>query len=106
MIRHIVLWRLRGDTPEQKEHPARAIKAALEGLNGKIPGLLRLEVGLDFSRGPDSADVALYSEFASREALQNYHDHPAHLKVAPLVKAARCERRVVDFEGGFFGDIG
>ncbi len=42
MIRHIVLWRLNGDTPEQKEPAARAIKAALEGLNGKIPGLLRL----------------------------------------------------------------
>lgn len=99
MIRHIVLWRLNGDTPEQKEPAARAIKAALEGLNGKIPGLLRLEVGLDFSRGPDSADVALYSEFVSREALHAYHDHPEHLKVIPLVKTARCERRVVDFEG-------
>ncbi|MBS4095236.1 MAG: Dabb family protein [Sulfuricella sp.] len=98
MIRHIVLWRLNGDTPEHKEQSARAIKTALEALNGKIPGLLRLEVGLDFSRGADSADIALYSEFESRAALHAYHDHPEHLKVVPLVKSARCERRIIDFE--------
>ncbi len=99
MIRHIVFWRLNDADPAQKEHTAHTIKSALEELNGKIPGLLRLEVGVDFSRGEDSADLALYSEFVSREALHAYHDHPEHLKVIPLVKAARCERRVVDFEG-------
>lgn len=99
MIRHIVLWRLNGDTPEQKRHSALAIKAALEALNGQIPGLIHLEVGLDISTDPDAADVALYSEFVSREALHAYHDHPEHLKVVPLVKSARKERRMIDFEG-------
>jgi hypothetical protein len=98
MIRHIVFWRLNGDTPEARAAQTAEIKAALEGLNGRIPGLLHLEVGSDFSRGPDSTDIVLYSEFASREALAAYHDHPDHLLVAPLVKAARCERRVGDYE--------
>ncbi len=98
MVRHIVFWRLKGDTAEERERHAAEIKAALEALNGKIPGLLRLEVGLDFSRGEDSADVALYSEFDSRAALEAYHHHPEHVKVMPLVKGLRIERRVVDFE--------
>lgn len=97
MIRHIVFWRLNGETPEARQAQAAAIKAGLEGLNGKIPGLIHLEIGEDFSRGPDSTDIVLYSEFTSREALAAYHDHPEHLRVAPLVKAARCERRVGDF---------
>lgn len=98
MVRHIVFWRLKGDTAAEREEQARAIKAALEALNGRIPGLLRLEVGVDFSRTPDSADLALYSEFASRAALEAYHHHPEHVKVMPLVKGLRIERRVVDFE--------
>jgi hypothetical protein len=98
MIRHIVFWRLNGDSAEARAKQACDIKAALEGLNGKIPGLLRIEVGIDFSAGPDSADVALYSEFESREALDAYHHHPDHLAAAPVVKAARVERRVVDYE--------
>ena len=98
MIRHIVFWRLNGDTAEVRAKQAADIKEALEALNGKIPGLIRLEVGIDFSASPDSADVALYSEFESREALESYHHHPDHLAAAPVVKAARVERRVVDYE--------
>lgn len=98
MIRHIVLWRLKGDTSEEKNRHASEIKAALEALNGRIPGLIRLEVGIDFIRSEESSDIALYSEFESREALDVYQAHPEHLKVMPLVKAARTERRAVDYE--------
>ena len=42
MVRHIVLWNLH---EENKEENAAAIKAALEDLNGKIPGLRFLQVG-------------------------------------------------------------
>ncbi len=98
MIKHIVFWRLNGETPAERHAQATAIKDALEALNGRIPGLLRLEVGIDVSRDADAADVVLYSEFADRAALDAYHHHPEHQKAAPVVRAARCERRVVDYE--------
>src|SRR2546430_17646431 len=98
MITHIVFWKLNGDTPERKRAQATEIKRALEALNGRIPGLRRLEVGIDFSNSEESADVALYSELDSREALDTYQKHPEHVAVLPLVKAARSERRVVDYE--------
>ena len=41
---------------------------------GKIPGLRHLEVRLTF----EGMDYALYSEFDSREALENYAVHPLH----------------------------
>lgn len=94
MIKHIVMWRIQ----EPRQENALKIKAALEGLNGQIPGLLRLEVGVDVSREEDSADVVLYSEFASRQALEDYLGHPAHLAVVPLVKTLRMERRVADYQ--------
>ncbi|HLK93924.1 MAG TPA: Dabb family protein [Polyangia bacterium] len=99
MIKHIVLWRLK---PEAHARPAaenaRAIKAKLEGLQGRIPGMLKIEVGLDFSRTDDSCDLALYSEFESRAALDAYQAHPEHKAVMPFIREARSERRLVDYE--------
>ena len=97
MIKHIVMWRL-DEAAGDKAGNALRLKQLLEGLNGKIPGLLKLEVGIDFSREGESSDVVLYSEFESRQALAAYQTHPAHVEVAPFVKSVRAERRVVDYE--------
>lgn len=97
MIKHIVMWRL-DEQAGDKVHNALRLKEMLEGLNGRIPGLLKLEVGIDFSREGESSDVVLYSEFESRQALADYQKHPAHAEVAPFVKSVRAERRIVDYE--------
>lgn len=97
MIKHIVMWRL-DEAAGDKAGNALKLKLLLEGLNGRIPGLLRLEVGIDFSQEGESSDVVLYSEFESRQALDAYQVHPAHAEVVPFVKSVRAERRVVDYE--------
>jgi hypothetical protein len=98
MIRHIVLWRLKGDTETEKRKRGLQIKSVLEALNGKIPGMIRLEIGMDFSRTPDSSDIVLYSEFESKSAVEAYQQHPEHLKVMPFVRENRIERRMADCE--------
>ena len=99
MIKHIVMWKLKesahGNT---KDKNARLIKEKLESLNGKIPGMLKLEVGSDFSMGKESYDVVLYSEFKSKEDLNNYQNHPDHKAIMPFVGEAKEEKRVVDYE--------
>lgn len=99
MVKHIVFWTLQetahGRTAEQN---ALEIKSRLEALNGRIPGLLKLEVGLDFSRGDSSADVALYSEFVDRDALAAYQVHPEHVEIADFVAVVRETRAVADYE--------
>lgn len=97
MIKHIVMWRL-DETAGDKTGNALKVKQLLEGLNGRIPGLLKLEIGIDFSQEGESADVVLYSEFESRQALDAYQVHPAHNEVISFVKSVRAERRVVDYE--------
>ncbi|MCX7820728.1 MAG: Dabb family protein [Brevinematales bacterium] len=92
MIKHIVMWKLKD------KEKALIIKDKLESLNGKIPGLIKLEIGLDFSKTQESADIVLYSEFESREALLNYQSHPEHKAIIPLVSEAKEERRMVDYE--------
>ena len=72
MIKHIVMWDVRGDTPEQKKETAQLVKSAFESLIGKIPGLTKLEVGMDVSGVDYACDVVLYTEFESPESLEAY----------------------------------
>lgn len=99
MLKHIVFWRLK---PEAHGKPAaenaRIIKEKLEALAGKIPGLIRIEVGIDIERSDQASDIALYSEFESRAALDVYQKHPDHKAVMPYIAESRVERRVVDYE--------
>jgi hypothetical protein len=99
MIRHIVMFRLKDHAHgNAKAENIRIIKAQLEALHGVIPGLLRMEVGVDFSASDTSADFVIDSDFSSREALEGYIVHPAHQTVAKFITEARTERRLVDFE--------
>ena len=99
MVKHIVLWRLKPEAHGRTAaENARAIKEKLEALRGRIPGLLAIEVGLDFSRTGDSCDLALYSEFESRAALDAYQAHPEHKAVMPFILEARRARHLVDYE--------
>jgi hypothetical protein len=99
MVKHIVLWKLKETAHGQPAaENARVIKQKLECLSGQIPGLIRIEVGIDFAGGGDASTLALYSEFTNREALAAYQDHPAHKAVLPFIAEARSERRVVDYE--------
>jgi hypothetical protein len=98
MVKHIVMWKLKesacGNT---KEENAKIIKEKLESLKDKIPGILKIEVGIDFSKTENSGDIVLYSEFNTKEDLENYKVHPDHVAVASFVVEAVSERRVVDY---------
>ena len=99
MIVHIVFWRLH-DTAigRSKRDNAREIKSRLEALRSVFPGLRRLDVGINFAGTEQSSDIALYTEFDSREALDAYQVHPAHQDFAAFLGPLRSERRVVDYE--------
>jgi quinol monooxygenase YgiN len=99
MIKHIVFWRLKDEVEGRSRADVMAeMKQRFEAMRGVVPGLRALEVGLDLNAGADAAHIALYTEFDSREALDAYQDSPEHMAVVPFVRAARTERRVVDYE--------
>ena len=98
MIKHIVFWRLKESAHgNNKMENARLIKEKLEGLRGRIPGLLTIELGIDTTATIYSSDIVLYSEFSSQEALNAYQVHPEHQAIVPFVAEAQNERRVVDY---------
>ncbi len=99
MIKHIVFWRLKESAHGNgKLANARLIKEKIEGLRGRIPGLLTIELGIETTATENSGDIVLYSEFSSQEALNAYLVHPEHKAIIPFVVEAQCERRTVDYE--------
>lgn len=98
-IKHIVFWRLHEQANgHDKAYNMQLIKDKLEALNGKIPGVLKIEVGFDFLKSDFSADLALYSEFASHDALETYQKDPEHVEIKNLIGELASERQVVDYE--------
>lgn len=99
MVKHIILWQLKDEyASEEKAQIAAEIKEDLEGLKGKIPGLLDIHVQVD-KLASSNADVMLDSSFESEEALKGYAVHEEHVKVADTKVRPHTKSRVcIDYE--------
>ena len=97
MIKHIVMWNLQGETPEEKRASALFLKSRFESLIDRIPGMRRLEVGIDTSRIDYACDVVLYTEFEDQQSLDDYASHPEHLRVRAELGEMRTARHQVDY---------
>ena len=99
MIKHIVFWRLNESAyGNDKQTNVKIFEEKLFTIQKKVKGLIKVEVGFDFSNEKDSSDVVLYSEFESKEALHQYQIHPDHEEIKKWLSEVRYERRVVDYE--------
>lgn len=99
MVKHIILWTLKDElSVEEKEQVKQGIKEGLEGLAGKIPGMVDIKVNIN-GLASSNADLMLDSTFENEEALKGYAVHPDHVavadgKVRPYTKIRSC----LDFE--------
>ena len=95
MITHVVLFKLAEPTSEN----LAAVHDKLLSMQGKVPQLRHLEVGIDVIRSERSYDVALVTRFNSLEDLQSYQVHPYHAgEVVPLMKSLCSSVVAIDYE--------
>jgi len=96
MVEHLVLFRWKEGVD------SAAIDSALEGLRDlkdKIPGILDLTCGHNFSDRAKGFDAGLYIRFVSRSALDAYSPHPAHQRVVnELLLPIREDVIALDYE--------
>ena len=99
MVKHVILWTLKEElSASEKEEVKRGIKEGLEGLAGKIPGLLDIKVNID-GLPSSNADLMLDSTFENQEALKGYAVHPEHVAVADgKVRPYTAIRSCLDYE--------
>lgn len=100
MVKHIILWTLKPElTEEEKQQVKIGIKEGLEGLKGKVPGLVDVVVNIDGRLASSNCDVMLDSTLESEEALKGYAVHPEHVAVANgKVRPYTSQRTCLDFE--------
>ncbi len=96
MVKHIILWKLKEE--HNNISVKQKMKSELEGLFGKIPGLIEINVQIS-ALDSSNADVMLYSVFEDEESLKEYAIHPAHVLVADtFVRPFTQTRMCLDFE--------
>lgn len=100
MVKHVILWTLKDEfSAEEKENIKKGIKEGLEGLKGKIPGLLEIKVNAHGRLDSSNADLMLDSTFENAQALKSYSKHPEHVAVADSkVRPFTAARTCLDFE--------
>jgi hypothetical protein len=93
-VQHIVLLKFRdGITADRIAHHLRG----LAGLRDRVPGIVDLTIGENFSERSRGYTHALIVTLIDRAALAAYGPHPAHREVAvPLREDA--ELLVVDYD--------
>ncbi len=99
MVKHIILWQLKDEySQEEKARIKQEIKTGLEGLRGRIPGLIDIQVQTECLPS-SNADLMLDSTFEDESALKGYAVHPEHVKVADgRVRPHTKTRMCLDFE--------
>ena len=99
MVHHIVMWNFKSEISEsEKETIKKEMEVNLQGLVGKVPGLLSVE----FVSSPISSsthDIALVTTLEKAEDIAIYAKHPAHVHVADTyVRPYVTNRACLDYE--------
>lgn len=99
MVKHVILWKLKEElTATEKEVVKNGIKKGLEGLAGKIPGLVEVKVNIN-GLPTSTVDVMLDTTFTDADALKAYSTNPLHVAVADgKVRPYTAVRSCLDYE--------
>ena len=97
MVKHMIIWKLKEEIID-KNKVASEIKFALEGLEGKIDGLIKMNILTD-KLDSSSGDIMMDSTFRDEKALKEYQKNPMHVEIANgLVRPNVQLRLSFDFE--------
>ena len=98
MVKHVILWVLKSEySDSEKEEIKRGIKEGLEGLAGRIEGLVDIRVNTE-PLASSNCDVMLDSTFEDVRALERYAAHPLHVAVATgKVRPYTASRTCMDY---------
>ena len=93
MIRHVIMWKFK----EEEQENMKKFLSGLQALDGVIPEILRMEIGVNCKDG-NNFDACLIADFEDFDALERYKNDPRHVAVSSLCKSIRTARGAVDFE--------
>ncbi len=101
MIKHVVCFKLKNPTPDLLAET----KDVLMSMDGNVPQLRAIEVGVDFLGSPRSYDIILQVVLEDCKALQDYQNDPYHCDVVKKHMHAVAENSIaIDYDVEFFSE--
>lgn len=95
MIKHIVCFKLKDNSLEECEKAANILKS----MDGNIPLLRSIEVGVDFLHSPRSYDIILQVTLDDAKALDEYQKDEYHCSVVKKHMHSVAETSIaIDYE--------
>lgn len=95
MIKHIVCFKLKDNSLEECEKAANILKS----MDGNVPFLRSIEVGVDFLHSPRSYDIILQVTLDDAKALDKYQKDEYHCSVVKKHMHSVAETSVaIDYE--------
>jgi hypothetical protein len=96
MIEHIVLFRW---TDQASQEAKDKVMTELRNLKNKIPGIVDLTCGANFSDRAKGYTHGLLVRFTDRAALNAYGPHPEHQRVVQnFINPIRADVLALDYE--------
>lgn len=96
MIMHLVLFKWKD---EASPEAINAVMDALQGMKGKIPEILELSCGENFSERSQGFQHGLVVQLSDRTALDSYAKHPDHQEIVQtLIKPIVADVLALDYE--------
>ena len=95
MVKHMVLFKLKDNSLEN----CLKAKEVLLSMEGNVPELRSIEVGVDFRHSERSYDIALTVTVDDKDALERYQNDPYHCSVVKThMHAVRLSSVALDYE--------
>lgn len=95
MVKHIVVFKLKG-TKEERLEVAKKFRDALLALPEQIEVLQSIEVGIN-ENPEEEWDIVLTAVVATMDEVAVYAKHPAHVAAAAIVAPHKEARACVDY---------
>lgn len=95
MVRHIVMFKLKDNSPASVDQAKRVLLS----MKGKVKMLKNIEVGVDFLHSSRSFDLVLITDFYTRQDSFDYQEDEYHKTVVkPYMHAVRENSVAIDYE--------
>ena len=98
MLKHIVYWKVcKNGTEEDRKKVVEEFRKKTEYLQSIIPQIKEARVGYNVNAG-DVFHVCIDSVFNNSEELDQYINHPEHLKVREYMNSVSYDKTVFDYK--------
>ena len=94
-VNHQVWIKFRSDAPAAQ---IEDVLTDLRALRGKVPGILDMNVGRNFTDRANGYQYGLMVILKDKAALEAYGPHPEHAKVAVKIRAIAESVMALDYE--------